>query len=222
MRTKLAIFSGKILQSFIKFLGLGTGATWPGHLALKIQPELLRYLENRLSQGSILISGTNGKTTTAHLISSILRESGLTVVHNPSGANLVNGLVSALITDCSWIGGRRSDLAVFEVDERNLPLALGSFNPEIVVLLNLSRDQLDRYAELELTLEKWHDALVGLPQGVAVIYDETDSRLRQLAEAEELEHLQWQSFGLKRPAGFASPLPGGFNQKNTNAAVQVA
>ncbi len=86
------IWLAKLISFICKALHLGAGGTWAGHFALSLCPSLLRRLEDDLDGGSILITGTNGKTTTAKMLVSILEESGRSVVFNPTGANLLNGI----------------------------------------------------------------------------------------------------------------------------------
>ena len=112
--------------------------------------------------GAVYISATNGKTTTARLLSACLRADGRDVTANAAGANLASGVTSALLarerhrgaggesTGCGGIG-------VFEVDEGALPQVAGALQPRAVVLMNLFRDQLDRYGELETIAERWDD-----------------------------------------------------------------
>lgn len=218
----LALWLAKTLGAVSRFLNLGAGETWPGHLALKMDSRLLVDLESRLKGGSVLISGTNGKTTTAHLLCSLLERQGRYVVHNTSGANLVNGLTSALIREADLFGHSRFDLGIFEVDEGNLPYVLASFTPEIVVLLNLSRDQLDRYGEIDLTLYKWEKALLELPPTTRVLLNAEDKYLQKLQRSLQKADRPPTTFNRDNPSGFSSPLPGRFNQLNTQAAAATA
>ncbi|MEK7611459.1 MAG: MurT ligase domain-containing protein [Patescibacteria group bacterium] len=215
----IAVWLGKLVNWFAVNFNLGAGGTWPGHLALKTCPGVLRRLEVQLQLGSILISGTNGKTTTASLIENILSESGLTVVANPSGANLINGLVSAFITDATFWGRPISQIGVFEVDEGNLPFALSSFTPELLILLNLSRDQLDRYGEIDSTIAKWLKAILKLPRTTKIILKKDDPYLSRLAESLSAAGFIVRLFSKEEPGDFTSPLSGDFNRLNTNAAV---
>ncbi|HCR92379.1 hypothetical protein A2875_00115 [Candidatus Gottesmanbacteria bacterium RIFCSPHIGHO2_01_FULL_46_14] len=173
----IAILLGKLVSWASKTFGLGAGATWPGEIALRLNPTILSSLACNLKKGVILVAGTNGKTTTSKMIQIILEQNGLSVVHNSSGANLDNGIVSALI------GKSNADWGVFEVDENTLPSVISvlsfrpkSRNPEkkqwipdqvrddkrtIIVLLNIFRDQLDRYGEVDVIAQKWEKALRG-------------------------------------------------------------
>lgn len=136
--------------------GLGVGATWPGEIALAIRPNIASSLFKELQKGVILVVGTNGKTTTSLMIANILKHQGLSVVHNASGANLLNGVVSALIQKPN------ADWGIFEVDENSFPIVLKYTTPKAIVMLNLFRDQLDRYGEIDVIVEKWQKALTHL------------------------------------------------------------
>ena len=128
-----------------KALNIGSGSTWPGHIALNINANfIVNILNKNKNLKVILIAGTNGKTTTSKLIKTILEQNGKKVFHNEAGANLLNGIASSLIKNSDLIGEIKFDYAIFEVDENSLPLLLNSLKPKALVLLNLFRDQLDR------------------------------------------------------------------------------
>ncbi len=146
LRTYLAILLGKLTALVSTTLHLGAGATWPGEIALRIQPKILRILSKPTR--IILVAGTNGKTTTAKMI-----ETAIGGVRNASGANLDNGLVSTLLLH------PREPYYIFEVDEATLPNILKDISPEIIVLLNVFRDQLDRYGEVDAVADSWLQAL---------------------------------------------------------------
>ncbi len=145
----ISLFARLISQTSKK-LKLGAGGTWPGEIALKIDPQILAKIA---PQNVILVAGTNGKTTTTLMIKTILENVGKKVVTNASGANLLNGVVSAVLTSPPGEWG------IFEVDENSLPQVLKFINPKVIVLLNLFRDQLDRYGEVDVIAEKWQKAL---------------------------------------------------------------
>jgi len=115
MCLNLAIFLGKIISFISKRLSFGAGATWPGEAALRINPHILSSFASQFRKGIILVAGTNGKTTTASMIKTILEAQGLSVVHNASGANLTNGIVSACIGQANWLGKIDADWGGFEV-----------------------------------------------------------------------------------------------------------
>ncbi len=145
-------------------MSLGAGGTWPGEVALAFNPHVFQYFAKKFVKGIILIAGTNGKTTTSLMIKKILESDNNLVVHNDSGANLLNGIVSACIKHSSWTGSFEADYGVFEVDENTLPQALSAVSRQLsaqttIVLLNLFRDQLDRYGEVDVIAEKWERVL---------------------------------------------------------------
>jgi len=148
-----------------RLLGRGGGTTLPGRVALKIMPDLPDLLVREMPRGCVLVTGTNGKTTTANLIAAILRRCGLVPVHNRHGANLIYGVTSALARSCGPLGRPRGDIALFEVDEATLPQMVRRLKPRLVVVTNLFRDQLDRYGELESLAERMNRGLRELEEG---------------------------------------------------------
>ncbi|MEK7544278.1 MAG: Mur ligase family protein [Patescibacteria group bacterium] len=162
----ITCFTAKLIELVIKFFRLGAGATWPGEVAIRLNPHILSSFASQFRKGIILVAGTNGKTTTALMIKTILEAQGFSVVHNASGANLENGIVSALINQTDWKGHVSADWGVFEVDENSLPIVIKSIksikSKVIIVLLNLFRDQLDRYGEVDVIAEKWQKSLQSL------------------------------------------------------------
>lgn len=148
--------------SLSRFAGRGGGTTLPGKLLWKLDPGAIDRLARRLPEGSVLISATNGKTTTTAMVAEILRPR-LLVAHNSSGANLVSGVASSLLAS------RGAALGLFEVDEGALPEVARRVRPKALLLGNLSRDQLDRYGELELLAARWRDAVRDLPDALLVL-----------------------------------------------------
>ena len=142
--------------------------------------------------GTVVLSATNGKTTTAAMVASVLERRGAGLVHNRAGANMAGGVASALAAAASP-GGRRLDgtLGLFEVDEFWLPQLLGELRPRAVLLANLFRDQLDRYGELETIGERWLEAIGTLPAATQLVLP-ADEPLVADAQAFDLE----RRFGL--------------------------
>lgn len=145
----MAAQAGLAAAGLSRRLGKGEGSVIGGRVTMTLDPGSLQ----RLSAGRTvaLVSGTNGKTTTTSLLVAAMETSGQ-VVTNVSGANMFGGMVGALSSS-------KAGLAVLEVDESHLPRAIELVRPKFVVLLNLSRDQLDRYGEVRMQAQKWRDAL---------------------------------------------------------------
>ncbi|HLE78261.1 MAG TPA: MurT ligase domain-containing protein [bacterium] len=146
----------------------------PGRVAQAVAPDVIRRLAARLTAGAVIVTGTNGKTTTSRLISHIAHAAGLSPVHNRAGANLASGIAAALVHHASALGMLRGDLGVFEVDEATLPVITGTLVPRSIVLTNLFRDQLDRYGEIDLVAGRWQRALSLVPAHTAVIFNADD------------------------------------------------
>ena len=138
-----------------RLTGRGGGAVIGGRIALAVDKRALARLA--AGRSLFLVSGTNGKTTTTALLAAALGTAG-PIVHNATGANLKTGLVSALAKDLE------SPVAVLEVDEAALVQVLAETTASVVVLLNLSRDQLDRYGEVRLAAAKWRTSLGARPE----------------------------------------------------------
>jgi UDP-N-acetylmuramyl tripeptide synthase len=127
------------------------GTTAAGRVLLRLEPDAIAELSQRLQRGSVLVSATNGKTTTSSMLAAILEQAHVPLVHNRAGSNMHWGVATALLD-----AGRKPDeLGLFEVDEAWLPAVADAVNPRLVLLSNLFRDQLDRYGELELLAERW-------------------------------------------------------------------
>jgi UDP-N-acetylmuramyl tripeptide synthase len=158
----------------------GGGTTLPGDIARAIDPDVLRKLSNDLRFGSVVITGTNGKTTTARLISWLLEGAGHRVVSNRAGANLIFGATAAALESADATGRLRADWGVFEIDEASLPKAIDEIQPRVAIVLNLFRDQLDRYGELESIAKKIESALKQLPEGSRALLNADDPRVAEI------------------------------------------
>jgi UDP-N-acetylmuramyl tripeptide synthase len=145
------------------------GSNLPGKVALTIDPAILRTLGARVKRGSILVTGTNGKTTTARMLTSIMRTAGYRVIHNPSGANLRYGVAAAFVNAADCLGRIEADYAVFEVDEGWLPLVANDLKCVGLVVTNFSRDQVDRYGQIENVVTKVGRGLASIPGGFCVL-----------------------------------------------------
>ncbi len=180
MKTKLffAIFLSKLSFYILRLFNKEGGAA-PGLIALKIEPGIIRILSSKLEY-SVLISGTNGKTTTSRMISSIIKESGYNVIHNRSGSNLLRGIASTIIKHIMLLNSNKKVIGVWEVDEAVVPLALKELTPKLIVLTNLFRDQLDRYGEIDTLAKKWQKAFSKYNKDLTVVLNSDDPRVASL------------------------------------------
>lgn len=160
MKVSVTLAITKTAARLSRMLGRGGGQALPGLLAERFDPHLAQRLAAGLPHGVILVTGTNGKTTTTKLIAAMLEAQGERVLSNNTGSNLKRGITSALIAAADHRGRLKATIGLFEVDEANLRLVAPELNPQHIVVLNLFRDQLDRYGELDTTA-----ALIG--QGIA-------------------------------------------------------
>lgn len=204
----------KTINRIIKLLRKGSGNTLPGHVALKIFPQVFSKI--KYPGGIILVSGTNGKTTTAKLLTHLLEYFGLDVVTNKSGANLLNGIASTVLLETKLNGRPLGDVAVFEVDEFTLPLVLKRLPPSALVLLNLSRDQLDRYGETDIIFERWKEAITNLSTSTIIVCDMEQKEFHELPDIFRGNIFYFDS----DPSNLGkTKLQGSFNAKNINAAI---
>jgi len=157
-----------------RLAGVGGGTTVPGKLLWKLDPRAVDRLAARLTQGSALISATNGKTTTARMTAHILQRR-VRLAHNSSGANLVSGVASALLD------ADGAELGLFEVDEAALSEVAARVRPRALCLGNLFRDQLDRYGELEHVAARWRTAVHELAPDATLAVNGDDPQVGDFA-----------------------------------------
>src|SRR5581483_9519254 len=195
----------KILGSLSKTFNFGNGSTWPGHIALKLNPHFISQILANSETKIILVAGTNGKTTVSAILKSILEKADKRVMYNQSGANLVNGVASVIIKTFSFEKKIQWDFAIFEVDENTLPLILKEITPDIIVLLNLFRDQLDRYGEVRTIVANWQQALSKLDNKTTLVLNANDPQIAYLGSYTNLKSYYF-----------------GLNSKSTNANYQAS
>lgn len=183
LRKWLALLVGKTLILFSRLLG-NQGSNFPGRLALRIYPGLLHDLAARVEGQVILVTGTNGKTTTANMIAAILRENGSTFVHNRAGANMLTGITTAFIECTNLRGNRVFDYALLETDEANVPLVFKHSRPGLVLVTNFFRDQLDRYGELDYTVRTIRAAVQG--SGATLLLNGDDPVMTHFLDLEKV------------------------------------
>jgi len=190
---------GKLIGFFSQTFNLGNGSTWPGHIALNINKNFIQDILKKSKIKIILIAGTNGKTTTGKLIQTILEKNEKKVFQNTAGANLLNGIASSLILNSDLSGKINKDFAILEIDENTLPLILKEIpSPDYLLILNLFRDQLDRYGEVNTIAKKWGDSMRNLSQKTTLILNADDPQVTYLADNSKAKVLY---FGLNNKKG---------------------
>jgi lipid II isoglutaminyl synthase (glutamine-hydrolysing) len=172
----LARLAGRLSRSS----GRGGGTTLPGRLLVRMAPDAIDRLAAGLEHGSIVISSTNGKTTTAGMIAGILGAADRVPVHNRAGSNMHWGVATALLE-------QSGDEGLFELDEAWLPRVAPQLRPRLLVLGNLFRDQLDRYGELEHLADEWAALVARLEGSCEFVLNADDPLIADLGRDRELE-----------------------------------
>ena len=204
LRLGLAVLTAKTVTFIVRSLRLGAASVLPGEIARRIQPNLLQLLSCQVKQGVILIAGTNGKTTTSLLLRTMLENKGWRVTHNATGANLENGLMTALLENTNAIGQLQADYAILEVDENIVPKVVQPIQPRIILCLNLFRDQLDRYGEVDTISQRWGNAIASLPAETGIVANADDPTLSSLGQKLSQNVL---FFGLSEPEQYLDEIP---------------
>ncbi len=193
VRLGTALAAAKLASAGIQKLGRGGGTAAPGLLADRIDPDLLTKLARRLERGTVVVAGTNGKTTVSRMLADILEADNCRVVHNRSGSNLVRGVAAAFAAHASLSGDPRGDIGVIETDEAAFPEIVRLVAPRVILLNNLFRDQLDRYGELNTIGTRWRAALERLPAETTVVVNADDPALAEITDGLPVRRI---AFGL--------------------------
>jgi len=198
MRNILATWTGKLIRLGLRFRHNG-GHALPGLVIEKLFPGYVAAMLGKLPGGVVIITGTNGKTTTTKIVVHLLKSSGIKVLTNSTGSNLIRGIASSLARHATILGGLPYDVAILEIDEASARRLVTHVKPRWVVGLNVSRDQLDRYGEVD-TVASYvsavmqaatvgivtnaddpnlviHAEKIGQQKGTAVLYFAADKKL---------------------------------------------
>ena len=195
-RDGLAVAASRAVSAVSRQAG-HAGTALPGLVAERIAPGVAARIADDLGP-VVLVSGTNGKTTTSHLLVHILERAGWRVVSNRSGANLLQALTTSLVAEAGFTGRLRPHgaIGVFEVDEAALSSVAESVSVSQLILLNLFRDQLDRYGETDAIIRSWEKLCAGLPATALVVSCADDPRLAHLVSTRSGPSIE---FGLGEP-----------------------
>ena len=205
MRLTLGILLGAAGMLISRLTGRGGGLAVSGLIAEVIAPDIYQHIGSTLKPDLVFVTGTNGKTSTTNLICEIITAKGAKVVSNHSGANIARGISGAYIGSLfgsAFRGGARA--GVFEVDEAVVPQLATAMNPSVQVFLNLSRDQLDRYGEIDRILDNWVKSITKARPGEerALVVNADDPRLFPLIEGGNLSEVDVITFGLEEQPSF--------------------
>lgn len=189
MRRLLAIWTGKILGVCGRIAGKKS-SSGPGAAALRICPSLISDMNSRVHKKIIVTCGTNGKTTTNNVICSALEAKGYKVMCNRVGANMLSGIATAYIESADCFGRINADFACLEIDEAYARIIFRQIKPDVMVITNLFRDQLDRYGELDGTVGLINDAIAMVP-GLKLVINADDPVCVQFGKCKGVETLYY-------------------------------
>ena len=185
MRSRLTVALGRTARLAARVRGGGSGGTaFPGLVMERTDPGFLERTLSRLPRGVIVVSGTNGKTTTTKMVVQLLREQGLKVFTNRTGSNFVRGVLAALLTEVDAAGNLDADIAVLELDEAHAVHFVAQVRPRACLLLNVMRDQLDRFGEIDYTASLLHS--IAKATSDVVVLNGDDPRLAAPAFLEDV------------------------------------
>ena len=185
MRSRLTVALGRTARLAARVRGGGSGGTaFPGLVMERTDPGFLERTLGRLPRGVIVVSGTNGKTTTTKMVVQLLREQGLKVFTNRTGSNFVRGVLASLLTEVDAAGNLDADIAVLELDEAHAVHFVARVRPRACLLLNVMRDQLDRFGEIDYTASLLHS--IAQATSDVVVLNGDDPRLAAPAFLEDV------------------------------------
>lgn len=175
-----AIALARAIKTIVRTFKIGGGSAAPGLYALKFAPDLISKLSSQI-ETNIVITGTNGKTTTARLLAHFLKKNNLKFLRNVTGSNLERGVASALLSRADFSGRIKNvDLGIWELDEAAFNSVVFELKPKIIVFLNAFRDQLDRYGEVDSVVKKWHSTLDKIDWNPVVLVNGGDNNTLSL------------------------------------------
>lgn len=195
MKKLTAVLTGKLINSITRATKRGGGSAAPGLYASQIDPGLLRHLAKQIPE-NIVITGTNGKTTTAKLLTELIESQGQNVLRNSTGSNLKRGVLSALLQASTWTGSiKKVDVGLWELDEAAFNTVVFDLKPQVIVFLNVFRDQLDRYGEVDNVVRKWQETLSKIDWSPLIIVNANDGHTLELVRELKLANMGFKVEG---------------------------
>ncbi|MGQ4568359.1 MurT ligase domain-containing protein [Dermabacteraceae bacterium P9123] len=171
MRSRLTVALGRAARAAARLKG-SSGSAFPGLVAEKVDPSFMARTLAQLPYGVVVVSGTNGKTTTTKMLVELLSGQGLRVFTNRTGSNFTRGVVASLLTEVNAAGKLQADVAVLELDEAHAVHFVREVKPRACLLLNVMRDQLDRFGEIDNTAALLHKVASATTELVVVNGDD--------------------------------------------------
>lgn len=187
----VSVAVGKAARTLTRLRG-GSGSAFPGLVVEKIDPSFLARTLAQLPLGVVVVSGTNGKTTTTKMVVELLRGQGLKVFTNRSGSNFTRGVVASLLGETGLSGRLDADIAVLELDEAHAVHFVRAVKPQYALLLNVMRDQLDRFGEIDTTAALLRTVAQATTE--AVVLNREDARVAGIADSLAAQDVRY--FGL--------------------------
>lgn len=179
IRFFVALWLGKSVFILSRIAGKN-GTTLPGAWALRIYPNLIGELSGQLVKGVVMVTGTNGKTTTTNMLAAAISKSGVKLTFNQAGANLITGVTTAFINSTGWDGHIQTEMALLEVDEATVIKVAPQVKPKYVLITNFFRDQLDRYGELDKTVFLVKDTISNFLPKAKLVLNADDPLVAQI------------------------------------------
>lgn len=168
LRRLAAVWAAKAAGFACKKMGR-QGVTWAGKIALNIYPPILKELAAEVKEDIFVVCGTNGKTTTNNMLCAALEAEGKRVVCNHTGSNMLNGVVAAFVLAAGWNGHIQAEYACIEADEASTRYIFPQIRPDYMVMTNLFRDQLDRYGEIDITMNILKEMIQSVPDMKVIV-----------------------------------------------------
>lgn len=169
LRRMIAVWAAKLAEKISVHIFHRQGVTWAGKIALRLDPSILRTLASQVKKDIFIVCGTNGKTTTNNMLCAALEAEGYRVVCNHTGSNMLNGVAAAFALAAGLGGNLKADYACIEIDEASTRRVFPHFKPDYMVLTNLFRDQLDRYGEIDITMNILKKVMQSAPKMKVIV-----------------------------------------------------
>ncbi len=203
VRLALALAAGKGSGAAGRFLNVSGGTSLPGAIARRVDPLVLQKVAAASKARKAAVTGSNGKTTTCRMLAALAEANGISVAQNRSGSNLLQGVTSVAVRGADLRGRMRAQLLLLEVDEATMRRVTPEVTPDLVLVTNIFRDQLDRFGELYSMARMLESAIEALPWHGSAVLNGDDALVASLAPRAQARRLY---FGL-RVDGVGSEVP---------------